>query len=107
MPHTVEFGISKSAIQPRGGKKGTKCDRHSTTTVPSAPALGTKRGERESTKGQTREIIVSLYYDSSSLTLRSVKVLNRAFCIIMPLSIVPVPLSLPLSTLHSSASVHA
>lgn len=37
-------------------------------------------------KGQKHEIIVALYYDSSSLTLTPVKVLNRAFCIIMPLS---------------------
>lgn len=61
--------------------------------------------EREA-KGQTREIIVSLYYDSSSLTLRSVKVLNRAFCIIMPLSIVSLSLPPPHSSFFT-ASVHA
>lgn len=93
MPESSEFLNPQFNLE----QGGAKCDRHSTTTVPSAPALGTKRRERErEAKGQTREIIVSLYYDSSSLTLRSVKVLNRAFCIIMPLSIVPVSLSLPL-----------
>ena len=50
-------------------------------------SAGVLDAERTELEGQTREIIVALYYDSSSLTLSPVKVLNRAFCIIMPLSI--------------------